>query len=52
MSGRVLKKLTFIAHSIYVRRPQCDSVYEFLLALHKAVKYQKMQDVGLNKSKH
>lgn len=47
LSGRVLKKITFIAHSIYVRKPQCNGVHEFLSALHKAVKYQKTQDAGI-----
>lgn len=51
MSGRVLKKITFIAHSIYIRRPQCDGVHQFLTALNKAVKYQKAQDASLNKLK-
>ncbi|XP_025198646.1 pachytene checkpoint protein 2 homolog [Melanaphis sacchari] len=51
LSGRVLKKITFIAHSIYVRQPQCDGVYLFLEALHKAVKYQKTQDAGITKIK-
>jgi len=51
LSGRVLKKITFIAHSIYIRQPQCDGVHQFLVALHKAVKYQKTQDAGLNKRK-
>lgn len=44
LSGRVLKKITFIAHSIYIRKPQCDGVHQFLTALHKAVMYQKSQD--------
>ncbi|XP_060860935.1 pachytene checkpoint protein 2 homolog [Metopolophium dirhodum] len=51
LSGRVLKKITFIAHSIYIRHPQCDGVHQFLVALHKAVKYQKTQDAGLTKIK-
>ncbi|XP_050541847.1 pachytene checkpoint protein 2 homolog isoform X2 [Daktulosphaira vitifoliae] len=51
LSGRVLKKLTFIAHSIYIREPQCNGVDEFLTALLKAVKYQKQQDDGINKIK-
>lgn len=51
LSGRVLKKLTFIAHSIYIREPQCNGVDEFLCALLKAVRYQKKQDDGINKVK-
>lgn len=51
LSGRVLKKITFIAHSIYVRQPQCDGVHLFLEALHKAVKYQKTQDASITKIK-
>lgn len=51
LSGRALKKITFIAHSIYIRHPQCDGVHQFLAALHKAVKYQKTQDAGLTKIK-
>jgi len=51
LSGRVLKKITFIAHSIYIRQPQCDGVHLFLDALHKAVKYQKTQDAGITKIK-
>lgn len=51
LSGRVLKKITFIAHSIYIRQPQCDGVHQFLSALSKAVKYQKTQDAGLIKIK-
>lgn len=50
-SGRVLKKITFIAHSLYVRQPQCNGVHQFLLALSKAVKYQKTQDASLYKKK-
>ncbi|VVC44064.1 ATPase, AAA-type, core,AAA+ ATPase domain,P-loop containing nucleoside triphosphate hydrolase,ClpA/B [Cinara cedri] len=49
LSGRVLKKITFIAHSLYVRTPQCNGVHQFLSALSKAVKYQKTQDANLNK---
>ncbi|XP_050433295.1 pachytene checkpoint protein 2 homolog [Adelges cooleyi] len=51
LSGRVLKKLTFIAHSIYIRAPQCNGIDEFLSALLKAVRYQKRQDDSINKVK-
>lgn len=51
LSGRVLKKITFIAHSIYIRQPKCDGVHLFLSALSKAIKYQKTQDASINKIK-
>ncbi|KAL4234081.1 Pachytene checkpoint protein 2 [Mactra antiquata] len=39
LSGRSLRKLPFIAHAVFVQKPEC-SLLEFLIALDKAVQQQ------------
>ena len=44
LSGRVLRKIPFLAHAFYLRTKKC-TLTRFLRAMHLAVKRQKEEEV-------